>query len=59
MSVYLAAPKSAIKDIASRHEVVQQLIDNEWLCVFQWQPSGEISGFYHQRWWPVFAPEDR
>ncbi|KAF7786956.1 hypothetical protein PRUB_a3785 [Pseudoalteromonas rubra] len=59
LSVYVAAPKSAIKDIASCHEVVQQLIDNEWLYVFQWQPSGEISRFYQQRWWPVPAPADR
>lgn len=53
LSVYLAAPKSAIKEIAERHEVVRQLIDNEWLYVFQWQQTGEISRFYQNRWWPV------
>ncbi|WP_125782936.1 YbcC family protein [Pseudoalteromonas rubra] len=57
LSVYLAAPKSAIKEITARHDVVKQLIDNEWLYVFQWQETGEISRFYQQRWWPVSAAQ--
>jgi uncharacterized protein len=42
LSVYIAAPQSAIDDIVKRHEMLQQLINNEWIYVFSWQPEEGI-----------------
>jgi uncharacterized protein YbcC (UPF0753/DUF2309 family) len=49
LAVYVAAPKSAIEKIANKHDIVRQLIDNNWLYLFQWE-SNKIEGFYHQQW---------
>ncbi|MEE4277746.1 MAG: DUF2309 domain-containing protein [Halieaceae bacterium] len=35
LSVYIDAPAEAIAAIAAKHEVVRQLIDNEWLYLFR------------------------
>ncbi|MEL7045163.1 MAG: DUF2309 domain-containing protein [Pseudomonadota bacterium] len=51
LSVYIDAPAEAIADIASRHEVVRQLIDNDWLYLFRMDDErGEISQLHHGKW---------
>ncbi|MCW8193698.1 DUF2309 domain-containing protein [Proteobacteria bacterium 005FR1] len=35
LSVVVAAPRKAIEDIVARHEAVRQLVNNEWLYLFQ------------------------
>ncbi len=35
LSVYLEAPQAAIDDIIERHSLVRQLVDNQWLHIFQ------------------------
>ncbi|MHA7817298.1 MAG: YbcC family protein [Pseudohaliea sp.] len=51
LSVYLDAPAEAIAAIADKHEVVRQLIDNEWLYLFRLDDeAGEIQRLYRGRW---------
>ncbi|MEQ8264985.1 DUF2309 domain-containing protein [Pseudohaliea sp.] len=51
LSVYLDAPAEAIAAIAEKHEVVRQLIDNEWLYLFRIDDeAGEIQRLHRGRW---------
>ncbi|EED34593.1 conserved hypothetical protein [Luminiphilus syltensis NOR5-1B] len=51
LSVYIDAPAEAIADIASRHEVVQQLLDNDWLYLFRIDDEhSEIQRLYRGQW---------
>ncbi|QUX97152.1 DUF2309 domain-containing protein [Marinomonas sp. CT5] len=49
LAVYVAAPKSAIEQIAAKHDIVKHLIDNGWLYLFQWEDD-KIARFYQQAW---------
>jgi hypothetical protein len=54
LSVYLAAPKQAIADIINRHEMVADLINNDWLYVFQWDLETQtLSRYYRGEWQEV------
>jgi uncharacterized protein YbcC (UPF0753/DUF2309 family) len=58
LSVYLDAPAEAIAAIAEKHEVVRQLIDNEWLYLFRLDDeAGEIQRLYRGRWSVTAASE--
>jgi uncharacterized protein YbcC (UPF0753/DUF2309 family) len=46
LCVYIAAPQSNISKIVERHEMLQQLINNEWIYVFSWQPEEGIVRFF-------------
>ena len=51
LSVYIDAPAEAIAEIASRHEVVRQLIDNNWLYLFRIDDErGKVEQLYHGKW---------
>jgi uncharacterized protein YbcC (UPF0753/DUF2309 family) len=51
LSVYLAAPKEAIAEIARKHPVVQQLIDNDWLYLFRINDEQtSIERYYQDEW---------
>lgn len=51
LSVYIAAPQSAIENIINKHEVLSQLVENEWLYVFQVDnETHSISRFYRSTW---------
>ncbi|QCU89444.1 YbcC family protein [Thiomicrorhabdus sediminis] len=52
LSVYIDAPKEAIAEIAAEHEVVRQLIDNEWLYCFHWGRDGAIERYLNRNWRP-------
>jgi len=57
LSVYLAAPKEAIAEIAQKHKVVQDLIDNDWLYLFRIDDEQtSIERFYRNDWQPVATP---
>ena len=49
LAVYIAAPKAAIAQIAAKHDIVSQLIDNGWLYLFQWE-GDNIQRFFQQQW---------
>jgi uncharacterized protein YbcC (UPF0753/DUF2309 family) len=51
LSVYISAPQSAIASIVEKHEALAQLINNEWLYVFQVDEEiNEISRYFHSEW---------
>lgn len=51
LSVYIAAPRDAILDIVQKHSAVAELIDNDWLTVFQWDTEQQTIGrLYQSRW---------
>lgn len=51
LSVYIAAPREAILTIVKKHAAVAQLIDNDWLTVFQWEPEQQrIARLYKTNW---------
>jgi uncharacterized protein YbcC (UPF0753/DUF2309 family) len=49
LSVYISASREAIEHIAAKHDIVRQLIDNDWLYLFRWQDE-TIERFYQQKW---------
>lgn len=54
LSVYLAAPQNAIAEIAQKHQVVQELIDNDWLYLFRIDDEqASIERFYQNQWHAV------
>lgn len=54
LSVYLAAPREAIADIVERHEAVAQLINHDWLYVFQWDvETQQVARYYQSEWYAV------
>jgi hypothetical protein len=54
LNVYIAAPQAAIANIVSKHEAVKQLIDNEWLYLFQLDAERKnISRYYQADWLPI------
>lgn len=51
LSVYIVAPREAILDVVRRHTAVAELIDNDWLTVFQWDAEQKTIGrLYHSEW---------
>ena len=51
LSVYLAAPREAIADIARRHSAVGDLIDNDWLYLFRIdEENNSVEQFYQGQW---------
>jgi uncharacterized protein YbcC (UPF0753/DUF2309 family) len=51
LSVYIDAPAEAIADIVNRHEVVRQLLDNDWLYLFRIDDElGQIQRLYRGEW---------
>ena len=56
LSVYIDAPAEAIAAIAARHEVVRQLIDNDWLYLFRIDDTANaIERLYGGQWQRVAA----
>ena len=51
MSVYIAAPRDAILNIVQKHSAVAELIDNDWLTVFQWDAEQQTIGRLYQSEW--------
>lgn len=49
LSVFVQAPKLAIADIVARHEQVRQLVDNEWLYLFQLDATG-VNRLWRGEW---------
>jgi hypothetical protein len=46
LSVFIEAPQAAIDCIVAKHAVVRQLVNNQWLHLFQMQadiPGGAVS----------------
>lgn len=52
LSVYIDAPRDYIAKVVEEHEVVRQLIDNEWLYCFRWDRNGTIERYLNKSWKP-------
>jgi uncharacterized protein YbcC (UPF0753/DUF2309 family) len=50
LSVYIAAPKHAIETIVMKHQTVSELIDNDWLYLFNWDQTSGIERYYKDAW---------
>ena len=46
LSVYIEAPRTEIDRIVQAHAVVKQLVDHEWLHLFQIEPAGRAIARY-------------
>ncbi|PVY70083.1 hypothetical protein C8D92_110114 [Tamilnaduibacter salinus] len=54
LSVYIAAPREAIAEIAEKHKVVQELVDNDWLYLFRIDDEQtSVERFYRNDWQTV------
>ncbi|WP_417551768.1 YbcC family protein [Marinomonas fungiae] len=49
LAVYIRAPKSFIEKIVKKHELLKNLINNQWLYVFQWDGQA-VSRYNHGDW---------
>ncbi|MBN2646697.1 MAG: DUF2309 domain-containing protein [Thiotrichales bacterium] len=56
LNVYIDAPREAIESVCQAHEVVRQLIDNDWLYLYRWGRKGTIERYYQQQWHPAKKP---
>lgn len=51
LTVVIHAPQAAIQDIVERHETVRQLIDNQWLFLYAWDPEkGQLQRLLNGVW---------
>ena len=46
LSVFIEAPQAAIDSIMARHLIVRQLVDNQWLHLFQIDAAGPQTAIY-------------
>ncbi|WP_242441581.1 YbcC family protein [Pseudoalteromonas piscicida] len=54
LSVFVQAPEDALTRIMAEHEVVKQLVENEWLYLLAIAPDGQsVSRFQHGQWLPL------
>ena len=58
LSVYIEAPQAAIDSIIAKHAVVRQLVDNQWLHLFQIDaqpdsPTCTVFRYASQTWQPA------
>ena len=51
LSVFIAAPCAAIERILEKHQRVRQLIENEWVFLFQIDPEGFAVNAYRRGQW--------
>ncbi len=57
LSVYIVAPREAIKAIVSKHQAVSDLIQNHWLFLFQWdEEQKQIWQFVAGEWQLIQTP---
>jgi len=58
LSVYIDAPKEAIANIINKHADIAQLIENQWLFLFQLDPQCGIWQFGQGQWRQISALQE-
>lgn len=53
LSVYIAAPREAMSDIIAKHQAVADLINNQWLYLFQWDVEQQQIWHYSAGQWQL------
>lgn len=51
LNVYIDAPKEAINMIIQKHSMVKDLLENQWLFLFQWDYDSKIIWLYKNGGW--------
>jgi uncharacterized protein len=51
LNVYIDAPKNEINAITLKHPMVKDLIENQWLCLFQWDTESNTIWRYNKGAW--------
>lgn len=51
LSVFISAPRDAISRIVAKHRMLQDLVNNEWLFLFQWDPDASAIARYERGNW--------
>jgi uncharacterized protein YbcC (UPF0753/DUF2309 family) len=51
LNVYIAAPRPAIKKIIQTHSMIKDLLDNNWLFLFQWDYKTQTIWAYRKGCW--------
>ncbi len=51
LSVFIEAPRAAIEAVLEKHEKVRQLVDNEWIHLFQLDAEAGVVCAYRRRAW--------
>jgi uncharacterized protein YbcC (UPF0753/DUF2309 family) len=57
LSVYIAAPRDAIESIIVKHQAVADLIQNQWLFLFQWDTDLKQIWQYNAGQWQLVQAE--
>jgi uncharacterized protein YbcC (UPF0753/DUF2309 family) len=55
LSVYIDAPREAIEGIIDEHQVVADLINNDWLFLYRWGRKGTIERYYQGNWRSAYS----
>lgn len=50
LSVYIQAPRAAIRDILTKHDNVRQLVENQWLFIFRLSDNDRIDYYNAGQW---------
>jgi uncharacterized protein YbcC (UPF0753/DUF2309 family) len=59
LSVFIEAPQEAIDRVIAKHERVRQLVENEWIFLFQIDSETGAVGARDRHGWRRVAPRDR
>jgi uncharacterized protein len=54
LSVFIAAPQSKIEAIIKKHAIVEQLVSNQWIYLFQVDEPTGLATRFHQGQWQAF-----
>ena len=55
LSVYIAAPRDAIFAIYQKHNIIKDLVDNDWLTLLRWGDNNEIERLCKSTWYSQIA----
>lgn len=55
LSVFIDAPRSAIEEVIKKHQVVSELINNEWLYLFQMDEDTHHQHRYYRGDWSLLV----
>lgn len=59
LNVYIAAPKNAINLIIQKHTMLKELIENNWLFLFQWDYESKTVWGYNKCMWKKLNENQR
>lgn len=57
LTVVIAADQALIARIVEQHDDLQQLVDNDWTHLLQWQQGQPLQRFYQGAWAPAISKQ--